>query len=148
MRELARVGQWQPPLPFRAESSPASARQAKWSSGLRAVVVRLDTFFRSADHACWVELGRAVGFPSGLLKSKFRTSLLSSAWQRHRKQPYLSLNPYGRVPTLEENGFGECMIVQLQAHSCAPLKTRRHGHYDGAMRLGMKGQILREDLHF
>ena len=24
------------------------------------------------------------------------------------------------------------MIVQLQAHSCAPLKTRRHGHYDGS----------------
>jgi len=24
---------------------------------------------------------------------------------QHRQQPYLSLNPYGRVPTLEEDGF-------------------------------------------
>jgi len=27
------------------------------------------------------------------------------AARRHREQPYLSLNPYGRVPTLEEDGF-------------------------------------------
>ena len=27
------------------------------------------------------------------------------AQRRHREQPYLSLNPYGRVPTLEEDGF-------------------------------------------
>src|ERR1700674_2873169 len=25
--------------------------------------------------------------------------------RKHREQPYLALNPYGRVPTLEENGF-------------------------------------------
>ena len=25
--------------------------------------------------------------------------------RRHREEPYLSLNPYGRVPTLEEDGF-------------------------------------------
>jgi glutathione S-transferase len=25
--------------------------------------------------------------------------------RRHREQPYLSLNPYGRVPTLEEDGY-------------------------------------------
>src|SRR5208282_4444113 len=25
--------------------------------------------------------------------------------RRHREQPYLSLNPYGRVPALEEDGF-------------------------------------------
>ena len=25
--------------------------------------------------------------------------------RKHREQPYLSLNPYGRVPTLEEDGF-------------------------------------------
>ena len=25
--------------------------------------------------------------------------------RKHRQQPYLSLNPYGRVPTLEEDGF-------------------------------------------
>jgi glutathione S-transferase len=27
------------------------------------------------------------------------------AARRHREQPYLSLNPYGRVPTLEQEGF-------------------------------------------
>ena len=27
------------------------------------------------------------------------------AARQHRQQPYLSLNPYGRVPTLEEDGF-------------------------------------------
>jgi len=27
------------------------------------------------------------------------------AARRHREEPYLSLNPYGRVPTLEEDGF-------------------------------------------
>ena len=27
------------------------------------------------------------------------------AARRHREEPYLSLNPYGRVPTLEEEGF-------------------------------------------
>ena len=27
------------------------------------------------------------------------------AARRHRQEPYLSLNPYGRVPTLEEDGF-------------------------------------------
>jgi glutathione S-transferase len=26
------------------------------------------------------------------------------AARRHREQPYLSLNPYGRLPTLEEDG--------------------------------------------
>ena len=32
--------------------------------------------------------------------------LVDMAARRHREQPYLSLNPYGRVPTLEEDGFG------------------------------------------
>jgi glutathione S-transferase len=32
-------------------------------------------------------------------------SLVDMAARRHREQPYLSLNPYGRVPTLEEDGF-------------------------------------------
>ena len=30
---------------------------------------------------------------------------VASASRRWRQQPYLSLNPYGRVPTLEEDGF-------------------------------------------
>ena len=32
-------------------------------------------------------------------------SLVDMAARRHREQPYLSVNPYGRVPTLEEDGF-------------------------------------------
>ena len=31
--------------------------------------------------------------------------VIDMAARRHREQPYLSLNPYGRVPTLEEDGF-------------------------------------------
>ena len=31
--------------------------------------------------------------------------VVDMAARQHRQQPYLSLNPYGRVPTLEENGF-------------------------------------------
>lgn len=31
--------------------------------------------------------------------------LVDMAARKHREQPYLSLNPYGRVPTLEEDGF-------------------------------------------
>ncbi len=31
--------------------------------------------------------------------------LVDMVARRHREQPYLSLNPYGRVPTLEEDGF-------------------------------------------
>ena len=31
--------------------------------------------------------------------------VVDMAARRHREEPYLSLNPYGRVPTLEEDGF-------------------------------------------
>jgi glutathione S-transferase len=31
--------------------------------------------------------------------------LVDMTARKHREQPYLSLNPYGRVPTLEEDGF-------------------------------------------
>ena len=31
--------------------------------------------------------------------------VVDMAARRHREQPYLSLNPYGRVPTLDEDGF-------------------------------------------
>ena len=31
--------------------------------------------------------------------------VVDMAARRHREQPYLMLNPYGRVPTLEEDGF-------------------------------------------
>jgi glutathione S-transferase len=31
--------------------------------------------------------------------------VVDMAARRHREQPYLSLNPYGRVPTLEDDGY-------------------------------------------
>ena len=31
--------------------------------------------------------------------------VVDMAARQHRQQPYLSLNPYGRVPTLEDDGF-------------------------------------------
>src|ERR1700730_12497258 len=31
--------------------------------------------------------------------------VVDMAARKHREQPYLELNPYGRVPTLEEDGF-------------------------------------------
>ena len=31
--------------------------------------------------------------------------MVDMAARKHREQPYLTLNPYGRVPTLEEDGF-------------------------------------------
>ena len=46
------------------------------------------------------------------------------AARRHREEPYLSLNPYGRVPTLEEDGFvlfeSTAILNYLEA-------TRPHG---------------------
>ncbi|HXD13009.1 MAG TPA: glutathione S-transferase family protein [Xanthobacteraceae bacterium] len=46
--------------------------------------------------------------------------------RRHREQPYLSLNPYGRVPTLEEDGFvlfeSTAILGYLEAtHPATPL---------------------------
>src|SRR5262249_59249708 len=32
-------------------------------------------------------------------------AVVDMAARRHREQPYLSLNPYGRVPTLDDDGF-------------------------------------------
>jgi len=44
--------------------------------------------------------------------------------RRHREQPYLSLNPYGRVPTLEEDGFvlyeSTAILNYLEATRPAP----------------------------
>jgi glutathione S-transferase len=46
------------------------------------------------------------------------------AARKHREQPYLSLNPYGRVPTLEENGFvlyeSTAILDYLEATHPAP----------------------------
>jgi glutathione S-transferase len=44
--------------------------------------------------------------------------------RKHREQPYLSLNPYGRVPTLEEDGFvlyeSTAILNYLEATHPAP----------------------------
>jgi glutathione S-transferase len=46
--------------------------------------------------------------------------VVDMAARRHREQPYLSLNPYGRVPTLDEDGF-------VLFESTAILNWRQHG---------------------
>jgi len=47
--------------------------------------------------------------------------VVDMAARRHREQPYLSLNPYGRVPTLEEDGFESTAILNyLEATRPAP----------------------------
>jgi glutathione S-transferase len=50
--------------------------------------------------------------------------VVDMAARRHREQPYLSLNPYGRVPTLEEDGFvlfeSTAILNYLEATRPAP----------------------------
>ena len=50
--------------------------------------------------------------------------VIDMAARRHREQPYLSLNPYGRVPTLEEDGFvlfeSTAILNYLEATRPAP----------------------------
>jgi glutathione S-transferase len=49
------------------------------------------------------------------------------AARKHREEPYLSLNPYGRVPTLEEDGFvlyeSTPILNYLEATRPAPALT-------------------------
>jgi len=89
----------------------------------------LDTLFRSADYARAVVAARTTcvqGSTAMSLKLYYHPlstfsrrvliafvekqiphelTVVDMAARRHREQPYLSLNPYGRVPTLEEDGF-------------------------------------------
>jgi glutathione S-transferase len=50
--------------------------------------------------------------------------VVDMAARQHRQQPYLSLNPYGRVPTLEEDGFvlfeSTAILNYLEAMRPAP----------------------------
>ena len=67
--------------------------------------------------------------------------VVDMAGRRHREQPYLSLNPYGRVPTLEEDGFvlfefdgnpqlfgGDTARPALGSSRCARPCTCRYAH--------------------
>ena len=67
--------------------------------------------------------------------------VVDMAARRHREQPYLSLNPYGRVPTLEEDGFvlfefdgnpqlfgGDTARPAFGSSRCARPCTGRHAH--------------------
>jgi glutathione S-transferase len=51
--------------------------------------------------------------------------VVDMAAKRHREQPYLTLNPYGRVPTLEEDGFvlfeSAAILNYLEATQPSPL---------------------------
>ncbi len=63
--------------------------------------------------------------------------------RRHREQPYLSLNPYGRVPTLEEDGFvlyeSAAVLNYLEATRptppLAPVDARQRALVDMHMKL-------------
>jgi Glutathione S-transferase, N-terminal domain len=50
--------------------------------------------------------------------------VVDMAARKHREQPYLALNPYGRVPTLEEDGFvlfeSTAILNYLEATRPAP----------------------------
>ena len=48
--------------------------------------------------------------------------VVDMAARRHREQPYLTLNPYGRVPSLEEDGF---VLFESTAESGAPLRLQQ-----------------------
>lgn len=69
----------------------------------------------------------------------------------HRKPPYLALNPYGRVPTLEEDGFvlyeSNSILLYLEAtHPSPPLvpgDARGRAHVDMHLRL-CDGQLARQ----
>jgi glutathione S-transferase len=60
--------------------------------------------------------------------------VVDMAARRHREQPYLSLNPYGRVPTLEEDGFvlfeSTAILNYLEATRPSPplVPGDVHGH--------------------
>ena len=63
--------------------------------------------------------------------------------RKHREQPYLSLNPYGRVPTLEEDGFvlyeSTSILNYLEAThptpALVPADVRRRAQVDMHMKL-------------
>lgn len=69
----------------------------------------------------------------------------------HRKPPYLALNPYGRVPTLEEDGFvlyeSNSILLYLEAtHPAPPLvpgDARGRALVDMHLRL-CDGQLARQ----
>lgn len=63
--------------------------------------------------------------------------------RKHREQPYLSLNPYGRVPTIEEDGFvlyeSTAILNYLEATrpqpALAPADPRQRALVDMHMKL-------------
>jgi glutathione S-transferase len=54
----------------------------------------------------------------------YESVIVDMAARKHREQPYLSLNPYGRVPTLEEDGLvlyeSTAILNYLEATRPAP----------------------------
>ena len=70
-------------------------------------------------------------------------AVVDMAARHHREQPYLSLNPYGRVPTLEEDGFvlfeSTAILNYLEAtrptHPLVPADARGRALVDMHMKL-------------
>src|SRR5262249_12453152 len=79
---------------------------------MRAVVVAETTCFRGSA-AMSVKLyyhplstfARRVLIAFAETQIPHELAVVDMAARRHREQPYLSLNPYGRVPTLDDDGF-------------------------------------------
>jgi glutathione S-transferase len=69
--------------------------------------------------------------------------VVDMAARKHREQPYLELNPYGRVPTLEEDGFvlfeSPAILTYLEAtwpnQSLVPADSRGRALVDMHMKL-------------
>jgi len=69
--------------------------------------------------------------------------VVDMAARKHKEQPYLTLNPYGRVPTLQENGFvlfeSTAILWYLEAThptpALAPADTRSRALVDMHMKL-------------
>jgi hypothetical protein len=72
---------------------------------------RDDELSRTRIHEPQAALSSALDFFASVLiafaekQIPHELAVVDMAARRHREQPYLSLNPYGRVPTLEEDGF-------------------------------------------
>jgi glutathione S-transferase len=53
------------------------------------------------------------------------------AARKHREQPYLSLNPYGRVPTLDEDGLSRQRSSPISRRPVRRRHWRRAGRASG-----------------
>src|SRR5580704_350946 len=69
-------------------------------------------------------------------------ALVDMAARQHREQPYLALNPYGRVPTLDEDGFvlfeSTAIMNYLEATGPSPALVPADAHGRALVDMHMK----------